>query len=100
MYKCLFGTEESIAAGINSLPGWAAVFLAQLEKLVPESGFVLGKSTPTCADIAIYDIITSPFPGLIALKVDVTPFKKLNAIRKLVSEIAGIKAYNELQAKK
>ena len=56
MYKCLFGTEESIAAGINSLPGWAAVFLAQLEKLVPESGFVLGKSTPSVADFVLYDL--------------------------------------------
>jgi len=62
--------------------------------MVPETGFVLGKPTPTCADIAIYDMVTSSFPGLVALKVDVSSFKKINNIVKLVGEVDGIKSYN------
>ena len=93
MYKCLFGTEEGKAKGVKDLPKIAKKYLTQLETMVPESGFVLGKETPTCADIALYDNITSSYPGLIALKIDVTPYKKINAIVKLVGEVEGIKAY-------
>jgi hypothetical protein len=93
MYKCLFGSEEAKIEGAKALPETAKKFLTQLETMVPEKGFVLGKPTPTCADIVLFDMVTSPFPGLLALKVDVTPYKRINAIVKLVGEVEGIKAY-------
>jgi hypothetical protein len=57
--------------------------------MVPESGFVLGKPTPSCADIVLYDLVNSNFPGLVALKVDVSPYKNINNIVKLVGEVEG-----------
>jgi len=67
MYKCLFGSEESKKAGLEALPGKIVRFLAALERNVPESGWVNGRSLPSLADLCLYDVVTSPFPGLKAL---------------------------------
>jgi len=68
MYACLFGTEESKKAGLEALPGKITTPMAALERFVPESGFVNGRSLPSLADLVLYDLVTSPFPGLRTLK--------------------------------
>ena len=95
MFKCFSprATAEEKKKAYEEFPEKAKKFLNALESMVPEKGFVLGKPTPTCADIVLFDMVTSPFPGLLALKVDVTPYKRINAIVKLVGEVEGIKAY-------
>lgn len=67
MYKCLFGSEESKKAGLEALPGKITKPLAALERHVPDSGFVNGRSLPSLADLVLYDLVNSPFPGLKAL---------------------------------
>jgi len=56
--------------------------------LVPESGFVLGKSTPSVADLVLYDLTVSKWPaGFNTLKFDLTPYKKICAVVKRVADI-------------
>ena len=59
MYKCGFGSEEAKKAGKKVFPIIGEKFCTRLEELVPEKGFVLGKPTPTIADLALYDLVTS-----------------------------------------
>lgn len=68
MYACLFGSEESKKAGLEALPGKITTPLAALERNVPESGWVNGRSLPSLADLVLHDLVKSPFPGLEALK--------------------------------
>jgi len=68
MYACLFGSEDSKKAGFVALPGKITTPLAALERNVPKSGWVNGRSLPSLADLCLYDLVNSPFPGLKALK--------------------------------
>jgi hypothetical protein len=51
MYKCLFGSDESKAAGKEALPETATKFLTALERMVPADGFVNGGAAVTLADL-------------------------------------------------
>ena len=72
MYKCLFGDDASKAAGVEALPASAAKFLAPVEAMLPADGFINGLGGPTLADLALFDIVTSPFPGLRAQGVEIS----------------------------
>ena len=53
--------------------------------MVPESGFVLGKSTPSVADFVLYDLaVAGNFASLEKMNFDITPFPKINRIVKKV----------------
>jgi glutathione S-transferase len=97
MYKCLFGDDAGKAKGMEALPGAAAGLLAGLERILERktcSGpFFFSEMGPTLADLAVYDMIESPFPGLKALKFDVTKFSKVSAVASAVAEDPRIKAY-------
>jgi glutathione S-transferase len=95
MYKCLFGSDESKKAGADALPGSAANLLKGVENQLPASGFVNGGDAPTLADLALFDVVSSPFPGLKALKVDLSPYPKLNALTTAVAEFGPLKPYLE-----
>jgi glutathione S-transferase len=96
MYKCLFGDDESKAKGKEALPGAVKPTLEGLERALGRktcSGpYFFSESGPTLADLAVYDVIESPFPGLKKLEIDLTPYAKLTAIAKAVSEDELIKS--------
>ena len=72
MYKCLYGDDASKAAGAEALPASAARFLAPVEAMLPADGFINGLDGPTLGDLALFDIVTSPFPGLRTLGVEIS----------------------------
>jgi hypothetical protein len=80
-YKCMFGDEESKAKGKEALPGAVAPLLAGIERAYARSGgsFIYSKDGPTLGDLAMLNIVTSPFPGLQALGIDISPYPKLQA---------------------
>ena len=97
MYKCLFGTDESKEAGRKELDGEVLPKLACLERALERTeGPFFHPEGPGLADLAIYDSLHSPFPGLVALGVDLTPFPKIIACAKAVGENPKIKAFAEL----
>jgi len=93
MYKCLFGSDESKAAGKEALPATAEKFLIAIERMLPAEGFINGGSGPTLGDLALFDVCTSPFPGLISLGVDLSPYPKLTALVSKIKEVPRIAAY-------
>eukprot|EP00939_MAST-03C_sp_MAST-3C-sp1_P001824 g1824.t1 len=93
MYKCLFGTDESKAAGLKNLPEGTKKFLEAFERDLPTTGFVQGLSHPTLADLAIFDVCTSPFPGLPKLGVDISKYSKITALVASVKAFPALKTY-------
>ena len=93
MYACLFGSDESKKAGKERLPDKAEKFLAAIERMLPATGFVNGGTTPTLGDLALFDVCTSPFPGLPALGIDLAPYPKLTALLAKVKGGPRIAAY-------
>lgn len=97
MYKCLFGSDESKKAGAEALPARAAPLLEALERIYSRktcSGpFFVSTAGPTLADLAVFDNVTSVFPGLKALGVDLTPYPGLNACVAAVAADERIAAY-------
>ena len=99
MYKCLFGNDESKAAGKEALPGKAAKLLASLERILErkicDGPFFVSTDGPTLADLAVFDNVISPFPGLKMLGVDLTPYPKLMACVNAVGEDEKVKKFVE-----
>jgi len=63
MYKCLFGDDDAKKAGLEALPAAVEKFFTGLEARVPEQGFVHGRETPSLADLVVFNLVKSPFPG-------------------------------------
>ena len=93
MYKCLFGTDETKAAGKKALPARMAALLAGVELNLPKSGFIHGGTAPSIGDLALFDICTSAFPGAVKLGIDLTPYPKLNALLASIKKFAPLKTY-------
>lgn len=97
MYKVLFGSDEAKAEEKKTFPEKVAKHLAGCERAYARAGgpFLYGKGAPTLGDLAMFDVFTSPFPGLVACGVDLTPYPKLNACVAACKEDANVKAYCE-----
>jgi len=95
MYACIFGNDESKNAGKAALPGAAATTLAGIERTYTRSAgtFLYGKSGPTLGDLAVFDVVTSVFPGLTALGVDLSSYAKINACVAACRADPLVKAY-------
>merc|ERR1719277_543129 len=97
MYKCLFGDDEAKAKGKEELPAKVKPTLEGLERALGrktcEGPFFFSESGPTLADLAVYDVIESPFPGLKKLEIDMAPYPKLTAVAEAVSKDSAIAAY-------
>ncbi len=93
MYKCLFGTDESKAAGKKALPKRMQDLLSAVESKLPKSGFILGGKGPSVGDLALFDACSSAFPGVVKLGIDLKPYPKLNALIASVKMFAPLKAY-------
>lgn len=96
MYKCLFGDEDSKAKGKEALPEASKPILEGLERILArkKSGgpYFFSQAGPSLADLAVYDFIESPFPGVKALQIDLAPYPKLRAVADAVATDASIKA--------
>ena len=96
MLKCLFGDDESKAAGKAALPEAAGKFLAALERALDRSavdGPFFYSTEPSLADLAVFDNVYSPFPGLKALGVDLSAYPKVVACAEAVASNDRIKAF-------
>merc|ERR1719272_2691236 len=95
MYACLFGDDAGKAAGLVALPAKAAKFLAALERMLERKKtagpYFFSQSGPSLADLAVFDNVMSPFPGLKALGIDLAPYPKLLAVVAAVGEDALVK---------
>merc|ERR1711879_251789 len=96
MYKCLFGDEESKARSKEALPAATKATLDGLERVLgrrkSRGPYFFGESGPTLADLAVYDMVTSPFPGLKALGIDLTPYSNLNAVVDAVAKEKAVES--------
>jgi len=105
MYKCLFGDDESKKAGREALPGSVAPLLAALERALERKTspgpFFFSSAGPSLADLAVFDNVKSPFPGLQMLGIDIsTDYPKLQALVDAVGEAPLVKAFVEEQAER
>jgi len=90
MYACLFGDDDSKAKGVTDLNGKVTPILEAIERQYKsaESPFLYRAKAagPSLADLAVYNFVESPFPGLKALNFDLSPFAKITAT------VEGVKA--------
>jgi glutathione S-transferase len=97
MYACLFGDDDSKSQGKQQLPDAAAKILAGLERVLERRGnegpFFFCADGPTLADLATYDAIDSPFPGLRALGIDLEPYPKVRAVVEAVAKDPMVATY-------
>ena len=54
--------------------------MSALERNIPDTGFITGGDRPSVADLTIFDLFTSPFPGLVAIGVDLIPYEKVSLV--------------------
>jgi UDP-N-acetylglucosamine/UDP-N-acetylgalactosamine diphosphorylase len=94
MYAGLFGDDASKLAGMEAWPEKAAKHFGIIERLAPAEGFFNGLAKPTLADLAVFDLVTSPFPGLAGdHKIDLAPYPKIRALVERVCESAFLSEY-------
>lgn len=93
MLKCLFGTDSEKAKGKNDLPAAFDKFFSAFERIYPDDGFLHGGSSPTLGDLAIYDLVSSQFPGLIKLGQSIDKFPKIQALVKAVQNYKPLGDY-------
>ena len=102
MYACLFGSESVKSAAKAKLPATATRLLGAVERMLPGAGggqagstFVNGGRAPTLGDIVLFDAVTSRFPGLVALGIDVSEasYPKLDGLVKAVRAFPPVKSY-------
>jgi len=91
MYKCLFGDDESKAKGKEALPAAASKILDGIERALARKTspgpYFFSQNGPSLADLAVYDNIVSPFPGLDALGFDRSGYPKINALVDAVKQL-------------
>merc|ERR1712008_487325 len=67
------------AKGKEQLGGKITPLLEGIERQYKGDSIFLYSSGPTLGDLAVYNLVESPFPGLKALGFDLSPFKKITA---------------------
>ena len=45
--------------------------------MIPFSGYITGGTQPAIADLVVFDVYSSPAPGLLAMDVDLTKYPKV-----------------------
>lgn len=97
MYACLFGDDDSKDQGKQQLPDSAAKILIGLERILERKGnegpFFFCADGPTLADLAVYDAVDSPFPGLRNLGIDLEPYPKVRAVAEAVAKDPVVASY-------
>eukprot|EP00657_Telonema_sp_P-1_P007479 TRINITY_DN27383_c0_g1_i1.p1 TRINITY_DN27383_c0_g1~~TRINITY_DN27383_c0_g1_i1.p1 ORF type:complete len:257 (-),score=65.98 TRINITY_DN27383_c0_g1_i1:108-878(-) len=83
MFGCMFGDDEAKAKATEGLAEKTAPVLAGLERILDRKsseGPYFFAQSPSLGDLAVYNAIQCPMPGLVALGVDVSAYPKLNAL--------------------
>ncbi len=95
MYKCLFGSEESKATSLSALGDSVAKFFTAIERVLERktSSGPFFLDTLSLADLAVFDNVNSPFPGLRALGVDLTAYPKIVACADAVAASPAVAAF-------
>ena len=93
LYKCLFGSDESKAAAKKAIDGSIKATMSAIERNIPATGYITGGDRPSVADLAIFDLFGSPFPGVRAVGADLSPYPKFVALAKKVGEYPSVAAY-------
>ena len=81
MLNCLSGSEESKATNLAALGDSVVKFLTAIERVLERktSNGPFFLDTLSLADLAVFDNVNSPYPGLRALGVDLTAYPKIVA---------------------
>ena len=99
MYKCLFGDDDSKAAGRAALPEASGKFLAAVERALQRKTspgpYFFSQSGPSLADLAVYDNVKSRFPGLEALGISIDEYPKITALVQAVAKVDAVIKYKE-----
>lgn len=98
MYKCLFGSDESKAAGKEALTASVTPTLTTLENQLPDSGFLHGGDKVSLGDLSLYNLVASFFPGLKALGFNMEPFPKATALTEKVQNLESLQGYFKFMA--
>jgi len=94
MYACLFGTADSKRKARENLPVVVDKFLGSIESTLPEDGsYIHGGDVPSLADLAIFDVCTSKFPGLFMLGEDISPYRRVVALLHKIREFEPLQKY-------
>jgi glutathione S-transferase len=99
MIPCFFGADEVKKVAKETIQVDAGKVLVGIERMLErktcEGPFFTSTSGPTLADLAVFDTINNPTPGLKALGVDLSAYPKLVACSEAVGEIESIKTFVE-----
>jgi len=95
MYKCLFGSDDSKAAGKEALPAATAPTLAAIDRALGRNSgpFLYAKDGPSLGDLAVLDLVSSPFPGLVALGIDLAKYPNIGTCVAACKADATLGAY-------
>lgn len=93
LYKCLFGSDDSKAAATKTINEDMKGVLSAFERLVPGSGFIKKGDQPSAADLSVFDIYTSVFPGVKTLGVKLDPYPKSVALVERIGAYSSVAAY-------
>lgn len=93
LYKCYYGSEISKTEAKRKIDQTIRPTLLELERQIPYTGYIKGGIRPSAADLAIFDVYSSPCPGLVNLNCDLSLYPKLVALAKRVREYPTVKAY-------
>merc|ERR1719198_189635 len=80
MYKVLFAKDDVKEAATEEFKQKAPGILANVEAMLPATGFIHGAATPSLGDLAVHNACMSPFPGVVALGIDLEPYPKIVAL--------------------
>ena len=98
MYACMFGTDEAKRKARENLPIVVEKFIGSIDATLPDNGdYVHGGEDPSLADLAIFDMCTSKFPGLLMLGEDISRFTKVVALVHKIREHEPLRAYLSLR---
>lgn len=72
---------------MKKLPENVERYMGTLNGHLPESGFVHGRNIPSIADLVVYNLVTSSFPGLRAIGAD------LSALPRVLSTVETVERF-------
>merc|ERR1712136_609571 len=88
--------------GKEALPGAVKPILEGSERVLERKAstgpFFFCAEGPTLADLAVYDFLESPFPGLKALGVELAAFPKVLAVAQAVAKDPYVESYLKLKS--
>jgi len=97
MFRCLMGSTEAMHSARAALDSLVQPLLQGLERLLErktcQGPFFICEDAPTIADLAVYDAVASPLPGLQSLGVDLEPYERIRALVRAVREDRRIAHY-------